>query len=390
MVIRIHRPSKMADKNRGSVSNLVDYLEKENTGKGVDEHEEFFNKDDKNVTAAEVQMAIDNNKGKLSKEETKFYMLTVNPSKPELEHLRTKMDETTVSDERLLKMYVNDLMDEYAKNFNRTYEDGKPLTGDDILYYAKIEHDRTYKHGEKRFSKVMDYNKRIEKRVFQVKKEANQMNTPSRKEKKLKQVEKLEKDYVRNSEGTIIKEGALKDGNNLHVHIIVSRMDKKQTMKLSPMANHKQSQNELNGQKVDIGFNRDAFVASGEKLFDTKFEYDRPPEYQYTYYKEAKKIRSVSNLMHLTNPKAFAKTVVKKALNEMITDKSLQKQLGYVTKDPRKLPMKTIKKLEEKAIESVVKAMGAGAYTNPVTAGVQIAKQAISIAVKTVSKGVGI
>ena len=81
---------------------------------------------------------------------------------------------------------------------------------------------------------------------------------------------------------------------------------------------------------------------------------------------------------------------VKRAMHEMIKDKTLQKQLGYVMKDPRKIPAQTMNKLQNKAIESVVKAMGAGAYTNPVTAGVQVAKQAITTTAKVVSKGMGI
>lgn len=404
MVIRVHKPNSSVGKNSGSVSNLVEYLEKENTGKDVEEMEEFFNKDGDFHTAGEVEKAIDNNKGKLANNETKFYMITVNPSKAELEHLikankiyqESNMNpdlnyEYESGDyEWAFKEYIKELMDKYAENFNRKFEDGRPLTGDDILYFAKIEHERTYKHGEKRFEKDMSHNKSIEKKIFEIRRDIDSISDSEEKKMKLAEITSLEKKYIRNENGTIIKEGAKKDGNNLHAHIIVSRMDKSQTMRLSPMANHKQSKNKLNGKEVSIGFNRDNFVAAGETLFDKKFAYERPPEYQYNYYKEAKQIRNLSNVLHLRNPKAFAKLAVKRALSEMITDKTLQKQLGYVMKDPRKLPQKALNKLENKAIKSVVKAMGAGAYTNPVTAGVQVAKQAITIATKTVSKGMGI
>ena len=388
MVIKIHNPKYSVGKNAGSVANLVDYLEKENSGKKVDEMEEFFNNDGEYHTAAEVDKSIDNNKHKLKKKDTKFYMITVNPSKAELEHMARQNPE--MGQEHALKEYVKDLMDEYAKNFNREFQDGQPLTGDDILYYAKIEHERTYKHGEKRYEKEMTHNKAVEKKIYLAQKKVESISSPAQKQKKLKEIKELETSYIRNDAGTIIKEGAQKDGNNLHAHIIVSRLDKSQRMQLSPMANHKQNKNKLNGKEVSIGFNRDAFVAYGEKLFDKKFEYDRPPEYQYQFYKEAKQIRALSNVMHLRNPKAFAKMAVKRAMHEMIKDKTLQKQLGYVMKDPRKIPAQTMNKLQNKAIESVVKAMGAGAYTNPVTAGVQVAKQAITTTAKVVSKGMGI
>lgn len=402
MVIKIHNPKHSVGKNTGSAANLVEYLDKENVGRRIDEMDEFFNHDGQFHTAAEVEKAIDNNKGRLASNETKFYMITVNPSQAELEHLMKRYKDIPVPSgehdsshlennyENAFKEYIKDLMDEYAKNFNRKFEDGRPLTGDDIMYFAKIEHERTYKHGEKRFEKEMQHNKALEKKVYFAKRDVDAIADPILKKQKLEEIQKLEKQYIRNSEGTIIKEGAKKDGNNLHAHIVISRLDKSQKMQLSPMANHKQSKNKLNGKEVSIGFNRDAFVASGEKLFDKKFEYERPPEYQYNYYKEAKQIRALSNVLHLRNPQAFAKMAVKRAMHEMIKDKTLQKQLGYVMKDPRKIPGQTLKKLEDRAIESVVKALGAGAYTNPVTAGVQVAKQVITTTAKVVSKGMGI
>ena len=295
-----------------------------------------------------------------------------------------------VSDEQLFKEYIKDLMDKYAENFNREYPDGKPLTGNDLLYFAKVEHERTYKHGEKRFTAQMEHNKKIELQVAKLKKELSETSNVLLRPRTMKRIKDLENGYIRNDNGTIIKEGNLKDGNNLHAHVVISRMDKTQSMKLSPMANHKQSKNIINGKEVNIGFNRDSFVASGEKLFDDKFGFDRSYKQSYNYYKEAKQIRVVGNLLHLTNPKAFAKMAVKKALSEMIRDKTLQKQLGHVVKDPRKFPKKIANKLERKAIEEVVRAMGAAAYTNPITAGVQVAKQAITIAARTVSKGMGI
>ena len=80
MVIKVHNPKHSVGKNTGSVANLVEYLDKENVGKRIDEMDEFFNHDGHFHTAAEVEKAIDTNKGKLASNETKYYMITVNPS----------------------------------------------------------------------------------------------------------------------------------------------------------------------------------------------------------------------------------------------------------------------------------------------------------------------
>lgn len=382
MVIRVHNPKNAIGKNTGSVENLVDYLDKENTGKDELEKDQFFNQDGAHFSAAAVQRDIDNNKAKLKKSDTKFYMVTVNPSQAELRHFG--------HDEQRFQTYVNDLMDKYAENFNRTFPDGTPLTGSDIMYYAKIEHDRTYKFNEKRFEKEILFNKELEKQIYKKGESLDQIENPKQRIKIQKDLDLLKSRLIRNSEGTIIKEGNLKDGNNLHAHIIISRLDKSQKMQLSPMANHKSSKNKINGQEASIGFDRDKFVQSGEKLFDKNFAYNREYKKSYSYFKETKQIRAVGNMLHLRNPKSFAKMAVKKAMSEMIQDKTLQKQLGHVVTDPRKFPRKVAHKLERRALEAVINKMGAAAYTNPVTAGVQIAKQAITIATKTLSKGMGI
>jgi len=300
-------------------------------------------------------------------------MLTVNPSKSELKFID--------NDEEKFKSYVKDVMDKYAEHFDRNYKDGRKLTGNDIKYYVKIEHERTYKFNEKRFREPMQHNLKIEKKIFQLKKEVfNNTKSGNEKENKSinKNIQKLDKQYIRNNNGVIIKEGNLKDGNNIHAHIIVARYDKEKAFKLSPMINNKKS------------FNRSEFVGIGEKLFDDKFNYNRSYEESYKYYKEGKLINGAQNLLHLRDPKTFAKMVVKKAVKEMIEDKTLQKGLGYATTNPKNIPRKVVNDLEKKAIESVLKSLDAAAYTTPVTAAVQVAKKVIQIASRTISKGMGI
>lgn len=79
----------------------------------------------------------------------------------------------------------------------------------------------------------------------------------------------------------------VKDGNNLHVHIIVSRRDKNQFYKLSPMTNH---QNTKSG-PVKGGFCRKDLMIESEQIFDKTFNYNRTLEetWDYQFAKKHKK-----------------------------------------------------------------------------------------------------
>lgn len=79
----------------------------------------------------------------------------------------------------------------------------------------------------------------------------------------------------------------VKDGNNLHVHIIVSRRDKNQFYKLSPMTNH---QNTKSG-PVKGGFCRKDLMIESELIFDKTFNYNRSLEetWDYQFAKKHKK-----------------------------------------------------------------------------------------------------
>jgi hypothetical protein len=83
------------------------------------------------------------------------------------------------------------------------------------------------------------------------------------------------------------KNKEVKDGNNLHVHIIVSRRDKNQFYKLSPMTNH---QNTKSG-PVKGGFCRKDLMIESEQIFDKTFNYNRTLEetWDYQFAKKHKK-----------------------------------------------------------------------------------------------------
>jgi hypothetical protein len=71
----------------------------------------------------------------------------------------------------------------------------------------------------------------------------------------------------------IKKRGDRKEGEQLHVQVIVSRKDATNMIKLSPM-NTSRGKNEEHSKKMGQ-FDRVAFKQSGESLFDSLFEFDR-------------------------------------------------------------------------------------------------------------------
>jgi len=79
----------------------------------------------------------------------------------------------------------------------------------------------------------------------------------------------------------------VKVGNNLHVHIIVSRRDKNQYYKLSPMTNHRNT----NSGPVKGGFCRKDLMIESEQIFDKTFNYNRSLEetWDYQFAKKHKK-----------------------------------------------------------------------------------------------------
>ena len=82
----------------------------------------------------------------------------------------------------------------------------------------------------------------------------------------------------------LYKAGDKKEGLQTHVHVVVSRMDQSKKIRLSPIANAKNSKNILNGKKFQIGFDRMKFVQSCEKSCDTNFDYKRSQQHKFSHY----------------------------------------------------------------------------------------------------------
>ena len=96
-----------------------------------------------------------------------------------------------------------------------------------------------------------------------------------------------------------------KEGNQSHVHIIVSRKDSTNSFSLSPGSKYKESETILNGKKVKQGFHREKFYKAAEKRFDTVFGYQRN-------FVESYRAKN----MFIKDPKKFFATLVGLPTNE--------------------------------------------------------------------------
>ncbi|WP_316735459.1 DUF5712 family protein [Pedobacter aquatilis] len=205
--------------NKGSSSSLVNYLEKENRVHLSHSPELWFNQSSPRLEPFEVRQQIDANVAKLCRNDAKFYLINISPSLKELQHMEEKFGPDGIS--AALKAYTEMVMDEYARNFNRPGIN----SNQDLLWFAKLEHNRYYGHGDK---EVKDGKK---------------------------------------------KRGELKTGDQRHIQVIVSRKDISNKIKLSPM-NTSRGRNIEHSKKMGQ-FDRLAFKRCGEALFDKAFNFER-------------------------------------------------------------------------------------------------------------------
>jgi len=205
--------------NKGSSGALVHYLEKENRLNKKSEPEYWFNGTQIKVDPYDVMKTIDGNIAKLGKADAKFFLINISPSQKEIAFLKEQYGEQGAKDQ--LKGLAVRVMDAYAQNFKREGINGHQ----DLVWFAKLENHRYYMH----------------------------------KDPEVKQ--------------GIKKRGDRKEGEQMHVQVIVSRKDSSNSIKLSPM-NTSRGKNEGHSKKMGQ-FDRMAFKQSGESLFDELFEFDR-------------------------------------------------------------------------------------------------------------------
>lgn len=274
MFVKI-QTSALASGNSGSCRALAYYLEKENENKPLQDMNFFFSQTEERVYVEEVIKQIDQNgKGGIRKEEAKFYSIVFAPSQQELEHIGNSMEK--------LQEYTRKAMELYAENFN------KGLTGKDIVWYAKIEHSRTYKR---------------------------EMEIPLNK-----------------------KKGDEKEGLQTHIHVIVSRKTTDKKKLISPLANERGKVYKIGGKEMVKGFDRNAYKENCEKLFDKLFSYPRQIEEHFSFMKGKSKARTIEEKLiyqkFAQNPKSnLSADKQEKPSNELKnTDSSKKKILLEMSK----------------------------------------------------------
>jgi len=214
--------------NKGSSGQLVTYLEKENrVAEKLNQLEYWFNQYRNNIQPYDVRYTIDNNIAKLSKDETKFFLINISPSEKEISYLKEHYGEDGVKQQ--LKQYANQVMNDYALNFKRNNINSNK----DLVYFGKLENHRYYTYKD---------------------------------------------EEVKNGHA---KKGDQKPGEQMHVQIIVSRKDASNSIKLSPL-NNSRGKNQAHSLKVGQ-FDRTAFKQSAEKQFDKMFAYERELKETFKY-----------------------------------------------------------------------------------------------------------
>ena len=320
---------KLVGQYSQSAGDFADYLEKENQGLEQEEMEHFFNQYGDEFGASEVVKEIDGNTAKLKKKEPKFYSITVSPSKYELRELQNNRED--------LRQYTRAIMKDYASSFNREIN-GRVVTVDDIKYYAKIEHKRTYKGTDKQVRE----NQPFATKILQLKNEVRKIDGGERDGsiKKLQsKIAKLEAAAPHQQNGKRIVQGMQKEGNQSHIHIIVSRKDISNSVSLSPGSKYKASDVMINGKLLKRGFNRDSFFAKAEKTFDTTFNYKRNYAESYKSKKD-----------FIKNPRLYFSTLLGLPANEKaVAFKILGKAgvpLASIPTNKVQLALKTIRYLK--------------------------------------------
>ncbi|MGB3775907.1 MAG: MobB family relaxase [Leeuwenhoekiella sp.] len=300
-------PQKLGKNFSKSVSDFVDYLEKENEGVDAGEREFFFNQYEDNILPEQVVKDIDNNTAKLEKTEPRFYSITVSPSKYELSKIQ--------NDGEALKKYTKELMKDYVTSFNREIN-GRPIRIEDIKYYAKIEHQRSFKGNDKQVRENQAFTTKILELKNEIKKVEKGQSGGSI-AKLQKEIGRLERQAPHQQDGKRIVQGMAKAGNQCHIHIVVSRKDASNTFSLSPGSKYKASSVELNGKNVKRGFDRDKFFDKAEKTFDRMFSYERNFAERYASRKE-----------FVQNPKNYFKLLMNLPLNEKTIAMKLLRESG--------------------------------------------------------------
>ena len=196
----------------------------------------------------------------------------------------------------------------------------RKLEHTDLLYFGKVEKNRTYKFDDK---DVLE-NKRINGEIKIAKEKEN-----------FKEVKNLEKQLIKDKEtGEIVKEGNVKGGLNYHTHIVVSRHDNfnrnpLDKVSMSPVSNQKDSTMN-HGKKV--GFDRKDFREKTEIVFDKAFKYERPLQETFAYKNTAlqnAKGKVESFVISKIKNEVLEKTGIYEIKRELNPIGNIKKEIGF-------------------------------------------------------------
>jgi len=306
MYCKAHRPVNTpgVSDNKGKCVQLVEYLSKESQEERS-YYDNFFSQREEFVTPQAVRLHIDNNHRTLKRKDDKFYMLSVNPSGEEQTHLIERVTGRKVAEfsgllpqeqEDVLaemKRFARECMDEYARNFYRE----RITSGDDLVWYGRVETERHYKNGD-----------------------------PDVREGRA-------------------KAGGKKPGLQLHIHIIVSRMDRTQTVSLSPLSKSRGNRQTLDGREVVVGFDRSQWSARCASQFNQLYGY-----FPY-YHSKDKKFRKYSENWQAENE--LKNEAVSKLKREILQGELKEERRMYTNTfrlyrfvvDPKKAIIRELKRL---------------------------------------------
>ena len=127
--------------NTGSCAHVASYLQHEDIDRLKEgrEPEPFFSHDNDRVSVGELVAGIDNNRKGLKNSDAKFYVITVAPSRKELERMGRSKEEQAAA----MREYIRtEVMPQYAEGFR------KDVKAEDLLYYGKIHYERQGKNRE--------------------------------------------------------------------------------------------------------------------------------------------------------------------------------------------------------------------------------------------------
>lgn len=217
MNVKIHSGPLKGGNNSGSCSALLNYLEKEDKGRGEEnELKGFFNANSSHLSNDQAKEIIEHQfyKKGVGKNDDKFFSVTMSFSQDELKG-RSNKELQEFAQEKFASMYCN------STHSRKTDPDPSKLA-----WVAKLETERRYKGDDKEVKKGL------------------------------------------------VKSGDSKEGDQRHIHFVVARkmLDDKA---ISPGS--KSREGKSTG-AASGGFDRDHIKFECEKEFDKRFNYERKEE----------------------------------------------------------------------------------------------------------------